>query len=291
MCRRRGHGVVDDLADLAHETIAAEAFGVLPDALGVPGRRAPRAAGPRRAPLRPAPTSTPVSPSITVSSAPPRPSATTGRPHACASSGTMPKSSSPGRIVAIDERYRSRISSLVRQPRNRTSSPASASSRVALRAVADDGQRQLAPAAPRRSPGRPAYRARAPKPPGNPFARACWRATSRRSMRCVERRLDRGIHDGRLAIIVQRDPPRNILRDSEIAVYAALGRAVPAGHRRHDRPHHPAASPARPARARSRRRTGPRHSASASGSSTGAGCDPATTTDLAAQWLVLSTRS
>src|SRR6185436_8661293 len=43
----------------------------------------------------------------------------------------------------------------------------------------------------------------------------------------VELSVDRRIHKGRLTIIVKRDPPRNILRDSEIAVYSAFRGAVP----------------------------------------------------------------
>ena len=44
------------------------------------------------------------------------------------------------------------------------------------------------------------------------------------------------MHKGRLTIIVQRDPPRNILRDSEIAVHPALGGAVPTSQARQHRP-------------------------------------------------------
>ena len=59
--------------------------------------------------------------------------------------------------------------------------------------------------------------------------------------------IDRRIHNGRLTIIVQRDPPRNILRNSEIAVYAAGRGAVPAGQSR-PAPAAAARWPARPTR-------------------------------------------
>ena len=103
--------------------------------------------------------------------------------------------------------------------------------------------------------------------------------------------VDGRIHDGGLAIIVSADPARNIMRDSHIAVHAARRVAIPPGQPRHDRPHQPAAEPARSAPVRSRRRTGPRRSASASGSSRGAAPRPAPMTDFTQQWLMLRTRS
>ena len=125
------------------------------------------------------------------------PSATTGRPHACASSGTMPKSSSPGRMVATDDRYRSRISSFVRQPRNRTSSPAE---RLEPRRARGRRRRSSAAgrrAAPPRSPDRRACRAPAPTPPEAP-AGGCGRVAPARACRTSFRRADTRWLDRRL---------------------------------------------------------------------------------------------
>ena len=110
--------------------------------------------------------------------------------------------------------------------------------------------------------------------------------------RAVEGCVDRRIHNGRPAIIVSADPPRNIarIRDdsgrpgppsprSQRASPARTGRSTPARQ------------PPRPAPGRSRRRTGPRRSASASGSSRRARAAAGRTTDFTAQWLVLMTRS
>ena len=55
----------------------------------------------------------------------------------------------------------------------------------------------------------------------------------------VDRRID---HSG-FAIIVSADPARNIVRDSDIAVGAAGGVAIPARQPRHHRPHHGARDP------------------------------------------------
>ena len=61
---------------------------------------------------------------------------------------------------------------------------------------------------------------------------------------CVDGR----IHHGRLAIIVSADPPRNIMRDSDIAVRAAGRVAVPPCQPRHHRPHHATTQLAEPLR-------------------------------------------
>lgn len=63
---------------------------------------------------------TPVFPSTTVSAPPPRFMVITGQHVAIASTGTMPKSSTPGRINAFAEAYRSRSLSLATQPTKRT---------------------------------------------------------------------------------------------------------------------------------------------------------------------------
>ena len=138
-------------------------------------------------------------------------------------------------------------------------SPASALEARALGPVADDRQRRRRPGARPSSRGRRACRARGPTPPetravAGPArpARACRTSVSTGGYTRVDS-----------TIIVQRDPPRNILRDSEIAVYAACRGAVPPGQRGQHRPQQRAADASRPAPARSRRRTGPRRSASA----------------------------
>ena len=51
----------------------------------------------------------------------------------------------------------------------------------------------------------------------------------------------RGIHDGRLAIIVSADPLRNIPRVGDVAVDSPGRRSIPPGQGCHDRPEQPAA--------------------------------------------------
>ena len=103
--------------------------------------------------------------------------------------------------------------------------------------------------------------------------------------------VDGRIHHSRLAIIVSADPARNIMRDSDIAVRAVRRVAVPARQPRHHRPHQPRCRAGPAVRGRSRRRTGPRRSASASGSSRDAARVRDATIDFAQQWLMLTTRS
>ena len=85
--------------------------------------------------------------------------------------------------------------------------------------------------------------------------------------RAIKVSIYRRIHDGRPAIIVSADPPRNIMRVRDESGPRGLPWRRPSGRA----PPAPAAAAAcggrRPARDRSTRRTGPRRSASASGSS------------------------
>ena len=81
------------------------------------------------------------------------------------------------------------------------------------------------------------------------------------------------------------------MRIRHIAVHPAGRGAVPPGQPGQHRPQQLRSRRARPDPRRSRRRTDPRRIASASGNSRRAARGPATTTDFAAQWLVLITRS
>ena len=174
----------------------------------------------------------------------------------------MPKSSSPGSSTTEARRYK-RSDIVVGQAAEEFGTLGAggraALERRAFGAVADDLQRH-----PRQSRRR---RWRVDALVGDERRHDQRKSLGRRAVRAKNVRVDRGIHDCRLAIIVSADPARNIMRDSHIAVRTAGRVAVPAGHPRHDRPHDAAAQPRRSARARSRRRTGPRRSASASGSS------------------------
>jgi len=58
-----------------------------------------------------------------------------------------------------------------------------------------------------------------------------------------ETRVDGRVHHCGLAIIVSGDPARNIMRNSDIAVYARCRVPVPSRERRHRRPHQPAPQP------------------------------------------------
>ena len=228
----------------------------------------------------------PVTPSTTLSSAPPSASATTGRPQACASTGTMPKSSTPGmsgRAAAPIE-----VSNLlIRQP-------ARESHRRARRLGEAPQPRLPRGHAPRWSaapPSAPRRRWRVQPLVGHQGGDGEeGRLRRRRGVRRVKVGIDRGIHNGRPAIIVSADSPRNIMRIRHIAVHPARRVAIPPRQPGQHRPQQRRPrSPTWPRR--NRRRTDPTRSASASGSSRGGARRPGTTTDFAAQWLVLITRS
>ena len=228
-------------------------------------------------------TSSPVSPGTTVSSAPPRASATTGRPQACASSGTMPKSSSPGSSTTASAPVEV-SDSLVGDPSDeRRATVGPALERRTLGTVADNQQRHLGARARVDGEVDALVGDERRDNEGIPFRRA--------GVRTIEVSIDRRIHNCGLAIIVSADPARNIMRDSHIAVHPVGGVAVPAGQ---TAPSPAASAGCRPRRAdpgRNRRRTGPRHSASASGSSRDVWRAAPSRTDFTAQWLMLKTRS
>ena len=169
-------------------------------------------------------------------------------------------------------RYSSRSVSSLTRPRKVTPSPACRCEPLAVRPVAGDAQRQ-----PRQRAGldgavHPLVRdERRHDQRGSGSGR---RGAGRTGME--ERRVDRGIHNRRITIVVSLDPPRNMARVGHEAVHARRRGRVPARQPRQQRAVDTSgSSAARPAPARSTPRTDPTRSASASGSRRCGGPAPA----------------
>ena len=147
----------------------------------------------------------------------------------------MPKSSSPGSSTASARRYSSRISSSLSAPEK-----------------LDVTRRPAARVAPRSGPSPTIRRRRADtsarfdgeidalvRDERRHDRENDW--PGRRRVRMIEDRVDRGIHDRRLAIIVSADPARNVLRVGDKAPDAGRRRGVPPRQPPQHRAIHPAA--------------------------------------------------